>query len=269
MVPSVEEYQAKALQKLSQRVRGVVVYERGRDGKHLGIWKTTLGETAAERLTKEGRYPRFSPDGKSLAFLRGDCELRWMTIQGRRDRLLYTAGARIPAIAFHPNGREILFLENHEVRTLDLGSLEVRTVKPLLMPAAVDISADGMRLIASSNLKGQHRMSACLLPDGEWVDLGRGCSAAISPDGTFITDNNFDHRYMRVLKTDGFLETGRVPPPPGMTLDNETWSNWPEWIVFRSEQKEHKFIWLYRLGDPAPLQATFTRDADRPDVFLE
>ena len=46
-------------------------------------------------------------------------------------------------------------------------------------------------------------------------------------------------------------------------------ANRPDWIAFRSEQKNHRFIWLHHLGDPAPLQATFTRDADRPDVFVE
>lgn len=268
-VPPAEDYQVRALQRLRERVRGVVVYERERDGKHLGLWKTTLGETAAYRLTRDGRYPRLSPDGGRVAYLRGDAEIRIMSIRGRGDRLLHTAGARIPSITFHPNGREILFLEKDEVRSLDLAGLTVRTVRQIRVPAAVDVSEDGRQLIVSTNLKGRHEIHTCLLPDGEWKTLGRGCSAAISPDGRVMTDNHFDHHYMRVLQTSDFQEAGRVPPPPGMTVDNEAWSNRPDWIAFRSEQKNHRFIWLHHLGDPAPLQATFTRDADRPDVFVQ
>ena len=261
--------QERILKQLRERVRGVVVYERGRDGKHLGLWKTNLGEAAAYRLTRDGRYPRFSPDGTGVAYLRGDTEIRMISITGRNDRLLHTAEARIPSITFHPNGREILFLEKNEVRSLDLAGLTVRTVRRLEVPAAVDISADGRRLIVSSNRKGRHEINVCLLPDGEWKTLGRGCSAAISPDGRVMTDNHFDHHYMRVRRMSDFEDDGRVPPPPGMTIDNEAWSNRPDWLAYRSEQANHRFVWLYHLGDPAPLQATFTRDADRPDVFVE
>ena len=268
-VPTLEDYQAKALQKLRDRVRGVVVYERGRDGKHFGIWKTTLGETAAYRMTRDGRYPRLSPDGRDMAFLRGDAQILLMPVRGNRERTLYTGASRIPAISFHGNGREILFLEKDEVKSVEIATGRVSTVRKIPVPAAVDVSADGSLLIVSTNLKGRHEMHACRLPDGEWQNLGRGCSAAIAPDGSVLTDNNFNHRFMRVLSAADFQETGRIPPPPGMTLDNEAWSNRNDWISYRSEQRNHRFAWLYRLGDTAPLQATFTRDADRPDVFLE
>lgn len=269
VTPPPEEYQAKALQRLRERVRGVAVYELSRDNRHAGIWKTNLGALDAIRLTRDGRYPRLSPDGRQVAFLRGDTQIRMMTIQGRRDRLLHTGATRIPAISYHPNGREILFLENGEVRSLEITTGRFSTIRKIPVPAAVDISADGRLLIVSTNEKGRHEMHACRLPDGGWIPLGRGCSAAVAPDASAISDNIDTHRYLRLRDTADFREAGRVPAPRGMTIDNEAWSNLPEWIAYRSEPRNHRFVWIYHLGDPAPLQATFKRDADRPDVFLE
>ncbi|MFO1531457.1 MAG: hypothetical protein U1F77_17395 [Kiritimatiellia bacterium] len=199
-VPPAEEYQVRALQRLRERVRGVVVYERERDPEaHRGLWKTARGN---RRIPPDPGRPLSAPlpDGGRLAYLRGDAEIRIMSIRGRGDRLLHTAGARIPRITFHPGGREILFLEKDEVRSLDLAGLTVRTVRQIRVPAAVDVSEDG-RHIVSTNLKGRHEIHTCLLPDGEWNTLGRGCSAAISPDGRVMTDNHFDHHYLRVLQT--------------------------------------------------------------------
>ncbi len=267
--PPPEDYQAKALQRLRERVRGVAVYELSRDNKHSGIWKTHLGELEAIRLTRDGRYPRLSPDGRLVAFLRGDAQIRLMTIQGRHQRLLHSGSSRIPAISYHPNGREIVYLENGEVRSLEIATGRISTLRKIPVPAAVDVSADGRLLIVSTNDKGRHEMHACRLPDGEWIPLGRGCSAAVSPDGSMISDNIDTHRYLRLRGTTDFREAGRVPAPRGMTIDNEAWSNLSDWIAYRSEPRNHRFIWIYHLGDPAPLQATFKRDADRPDVFLE
>ncbi|MFO1523555.1 MAG: hypothetical protein U1G05_16290 [Kiritimatiellia bacterium] len=195
-----------------------------------------------------------------MAYLRGDAEIRIMSIRGRGDRLLHTAGARIPRITFHPNGREILFLEKDEVRSLDLAGLTVRTVRQIRVPAAVDVSEDGRHLIVSTNLKGRHEIHTCLLPDGEWNTLGRGCSAAISPDGRVMTDNHFDHHYLRVLQT-SFRRPGGCRPP-GMTLDNEAWSNRPDWIAFgasrRTTASSGSIIWAIRRRCRRPSPATPT-----------
>ena len=67
---------------------------------------TTSPATAETQLTRDAAddsTPRFSPDGKSLAFIRGAKELRVMDVAAKTDRVVATAiFERPPLISDRP-----------------------------------------------------------------------------------------------------------------------------------------------------------------------
>ena len=119
-------------------VSGEVVYER--DG---GIWKATVGRLEPVRLTDEGTYPRWSPDGEYVVFVRGQSILR-MTSDGSDEEVIATTGSP-RAVATHPNGNEILFTDGDTVKAVALDSREVKTVWKGHRFAEIDISSSGIR----------------------------------------------------------------------------------------------------------------------------
>ena len=98
---------------LSERLDGVIVYQQERKDRPPRICKTVIGETRATRLTKNGYYPRWSPDGKRIAFLR-DNKVMIMTSAGRWQRRL--AEVEDPwAICYHSNGKEVLLAQSESL----------------------------------------------------------------------------------------------------------------------------------------------------------
>ncbi len=95
-----------------------IVYVSDRDGTpHIFLYDfTTNAETQLTRADAEDSAPRFSPDGKWLAFQRGDSELRLMDVSSRQERLLANAKFEMPPISparpfvWSPDSRWIAFL---------------------------------------------------------------------------------------------------------------------------------------------------------------
>ncbi len=94
-----------------------LAYVSLRDGAS-SIYLYDFGTRAETRLTRSAagdHSPRFSPDGRSLAFVRGGTELRVMELASRRERALATAALeRAPltsdrSIAWSPDGEWIAY----------------------------------------------------------------------------------------------------------------------------------------------------------------
>jgi tricorn protease len=82
-----------------------LIYVSDRDGTpHLFLYDFNSNtETQLTRDAADDSTPRFSPDGKSLAFIRGAKELRVMDLAGRKERVVVTAFfERPPIIADRP-----------------------------------------------------------------------------------------------------------------------------------------------------------------------
>jgi tricorn protease len=110
---SAEEYQI-AWAPDSRRI----VYVSDRDGvPHLFLYDfTSNSETQLTRDAADDATPRFSPDGKSLAFIRGAKELRVMDVAAKTDRVVKTAIFERPPVGsdrpfvWSPDGKWIAYV---------------------------------------------------------------------------------------------------------------------------------------------------------------
>jgi dipeptidyl aminopeptidase/acylaminoacyl peptidase len=263
--PACPREQRKATRDLAKQLNGVVVYQR-EDNKNIdGIYKTFVGSTKSIFLSGPGRYPRWSPDGRYVAFLRGS-NVMHMTSCGRNLQVLAKTSSDKPSLAYNPNGKEILYTDGMDIKAVDIGTRQVRSVVSGYPFIALDISADNHRLVATA---AGHEMHAFDLETGEHWHIGRGCSASMSPDGTLLSSNTGKHKRMKILKWKSWEETGHFDPPANHTFDNEFWSNHMNWIVTRTEYPDPNDIFVRELFTDNPaVQVTFTGDCNRPDLYV-
>ncbi len=253
------------------RVEGFVVFERlGKE--HRGIWIQKLGVGKPRCLVREGRYPRIGPDGKVVYFIRGDQSICRISAEGGRVEELLEWFERIPAISIHPKRHDLLFVCSSGVWKINTVNLQVSQIEGTPQrPAAVDVDLHDDVVI--STFEGRHHMlwkqqSEHIL-NSEWLKVDVGCSAAISPQGTYFTDNQNRHECIEVktFSTNEVIHEVRTYPEI-YTVDNEAWTNLDEWLVFNSETRGGRFAWLYKMGDPHAFKCTFTWDSDRPDAYI-
>ena len=90
-----------------------VVYVSRRNGRGQ-IFQYDLTKDAEEQLTtseQEDDQPVFSPDGKSLAFVRGERELHVLTLAGKGDKVMASGDLNDPEMAWSPDGKFLVYTE--------------------------------------------------------------------------------------------------------------------------------------------------------------
>ena len=253
------------LQRLTGEMRGVVVFQRESADQPESIWKTVVGRSRAYCVAENGRYPRWSPDGRRVAFIRGN-RIMVVSAGGRWPRVLAVAEDPNPrALIFHPQGKEVWFTDGNRIRAVTLWSRRVRTVMEGMPYRSLDLAPDGRRLVVAVS---GHRVFACDLADGSVRRIGAGCSPSLSPDGDLIAHNTGGHKRLALRRWADGTEAGKVTAPPGFTFDNVTWSNDPRWIASRTEQPGNQHALAHDIRDDSAVQVTFTCDANRPDLFV-
>ena len=259
-----------ALREFARQCPGWLVCQRERANLASGIYVARVGSGAMVRLG-DGRYPRWSPDGRHIAFFRG-ADVMCMTAEGRRPRIVATASDPAPrALAFHPSGREIWFTDGSTLRAADLLTGAVREVLTNVPVRGLDLSADGRRMMISVS---GHRIFATPIGDdgrvqGVGRSMGRGCSACIAPDGVVFTDLMGGHHTLQLRRWDDGGELRRLEAPAGVLIDNEAWSNARRWLVVRSEHPAPADAWIMDTDSGEAVRVTFAGDVNRPDLYVD
>ena len=228
-----------------------------------GIWLLEIGAGLPRRLAEGGRWPRWAPDGRSFAFVRGNrILLRNLDNGAERD----LAGADKPrAVAFHPEGREVWFTDGARVRAVPIAGGSPRDVLSGAEFMELALSPDGRFVAATVRALGGYRVARFDVPSGARRDLERGCSAGVSADGRCITVNRGGHDRLGLLDAETGESVGEILAPPGLRLDNQQWSNHPAWIAAVIEGDRQEVV-LQRVSDGSVWRVTDTGDADRPDL---
>ncbi len=133
-----------------------IVYISARNG-HEQIFEYDVAKNVETRLTTAGQddaMPEFSPDGKILAFVRNEHELRTLNLEGKKEQALASGFMAFPALAWSPDGEFIAYTT--------VGAKSFRNVN-------VVSALGGQPQPVSFLANGQTARRICWSPDGEYL----------------------------------------------------------------------------------------------------
>lgn len=105
------------------------------------------------------------------------------------------------------------------------------------------------------------------LPSGNQSTVSSGCSASISPDGSYVTVNSNSHKELLLFDRQKNRQTSSLQMIEGRTFDNQYWANNQDWIASKSDGASEN-IYLHHVPSSTGFQVTFSGDGDRPDYFI-
>jgi len=228
-----------------------------------GIYLVNPVDSPPRRVTPHATYPRWLPDGVRFVFIRDNRVMLHDTTDGTENEL--AREEQIRAVAINTPSGDILFAAGNGIHRI--GQATGKTEQLIHGNLAYELDAHGTILVTTEKLplRGFVVKRYALLNTGDGTLLGRGCSASLSPDGTLATLNLDRHRELAILDVHAGSTRQTIPAPAGMQLDNQYWSNHPDWIAAVSHGGD---ILLQRVSDAACWQLTTTGDSDRPDLFI-
>lgn len=259
---SKQQIQTEAEAPVQKEMRippGRLVYERPD-----GIYIYDTVKKKAKRIAREGRNPRFSPDGEYVVFV-NDNAIMMVTDGGNRLREI--ARSEQPrTLCFHPDGT-VLFSDGKAIKRVHPKTLEVEDVIRDGLIRELAINKTGDRLVATVKSATGLRVKTIDLKSGEIRTVSRGCSATISPDGRYVTVNARDHRKLYVFDWQGLKKQFSIPAPNGGKFDNHYWSSSNHWLVSTAEGDRHD-IYIHHVPSGWNDRITDTGDSDRADFFV-
>ncbi len=245
---------------LAHGIHGSVVYQRPD-----GIYKTDIGSSTPVRLAENGTWPRWSPDGRYVAFVRGHRILRVKQDGSGEEALAMAANPR--AVAWGPEGLKLFFTDDDIIRAVDLKTRQVQSVTSGYQFRELDSSSSNDLLVTSVRKIGVHIRGYDLATGKQWK-IADGCSASLSPDGKRVTNNAGNHRKLFLRDVESGQVTGIVNAPEGHTFDNQFWSNDEDWLVSINDDGDAADVFVHQISKNKAVQVTFTGDCDRPDLFI-
>jgi uncharacterized protein (TIRG00374 family) len=242
------------------RLSGKIVYQRPD-----GIYVLDLGENKPRRIAPYGSYPRWSPDGRRIAFVHDNAIMTVMADGGKMRKVAAAQQAR--AVCFAPDGRSILFSDGNHVRRVDLDSLAVSEVLRDGEFREIGIAGNGGKLAATIRIRFGYRVRVFDLQNGTDRTVAGGCSASLSPGGELVTVLGGDHEKLFFHRWDNLQRSGYVSAPAGMKFDNQYWSNHQQWIISTSEGAHHD-IYVHHVPSDTAYRVTTSGDCDRGDLYV-
>jgi len=244
-------------------LRGAKIVYQCKDG----LCKQMIGDKIPVRLTDSGSYPRWSPDGRWIVFVRGRAIMR-MTSDGK-NALVMVKVQTPRAVAWAPDGREVVFTDGKAVKAVNLDTLAVETLitGPKFLEIDMAHSSQGNILAATVKTVFSFQVKTFNLKTGKNRTIARGCSASLSPDGQLATVNADNHKQLYLYWVHSGVKKGQIDAPPRLKFDNQYWSNRQDWIVSKSEGIRAD-IFVHHVRTNRALQVTFTGDCDRPDLYI-
>lgn len=232
-----------------------------------GICKKEIGETKPTQLANNGTYPRWSPDGRWIAFVNANAIMR-MDSEGNNSQVMVKASTP-RAVAWSPNGQKVLFTDGKTVREVHIKTLAVETLVAGSRFLEIDIANSFTNRILAATVKTLFSFEVKIfnLKTGENRTIASGCSASLSPDGRIVTVNANDHQQLNLYWVHSGALKGRITAPHQLQFDNQFWSNSKDWIMSKSEGKRAD-IFIHRVSTDQALQVTFSGVCDRPDLYV-
>jgi hypothetical protein len=251
---------ALSLNELAKKIDGAVVYQRG-----AAIYKTELGKNESVLISPAGEYPRWSPYGNFVAFVRKNQIMR-IGADGTQEAVLATADDA-HAVAYHPDGNSVLFTDGKTIKSVSLVDKSVKVILSGNNFRELDTVADGQKLVATIRWLGLSIRAFDLASGKDWK-ISSGCSGSLSPDGTLVTNNSSDHKQLFLRDWTSGKIVSSVAAPPDNTFDNQYWSNHPDWLASKAEKLENPGIFVHQISSNLAFQVTSGKDDDRPDFFV-
>lgn len=230
-----------------------------------GIYLRTPGDRQAGKLVEDAAYPRWSPDGKSFAFIR-DQKVMLYEFQDKKTKTL-AEGEKLLAVAFHPHGKEVWFINGKSILAANISDGATRTILDNIRAREIDIASDGSFFAATIKRLTGYNVEIFDAYSGKNRVIGRGCSASISPDMLYLTVNTGDHTKLSLRHQSDGREWKPIIGPAGLKLDNQKWSNHQHWIVSISEGAK-QYVMVHRVNDGKTWRITPDSDCDRPDLYI-
>jgi len=239
-------------------IAGRIVYERPD-----GIYLQQTGSSSAERIVPGGAYPRWSPDGKVVAYVQAHA-IGIISLVDRRQVIL--AQAAFPhAVAFHPGGEMIWFTDGDEIKAVNWKTCAIVSIVKGKKYRELDVSEHVLAVTVHG--LGFHVETMNLdTRESKWI--ARGCSASLSPSGDRVTVNGGGHTRLDIYDISNGKRLAQVDAPPGNTFDNQFWSNAQDWVVSVVE-KGGQDVYIHQISTNRSWRVTSSGDCNRPDLYLD
>lgn len=242
-------------------LKGKLIYQRPD-----GIYKMEIGTSREQQLTTYGTCPRWSPDGKNIAFVYGN-DIMLMHENGSKINKLAKA-TKAKALCFHPHGKEVLFTDGRTIKSVNIADKRVVTVAHGHEFLELDVDSNGLKLAVTTRSRfGGFQVRLINLQKNDEKIVGKGCSASLSPNNQYVTVNTSDHTELTLYSQKSLKPVGIITAPPGEKFDNQFWSNHPDWLVSRTETGSQN-IFAHHIPTNGAFQLTGKGKADRPDLFV-